>query len=127
MTPDLHQRLTSRRATKETSMKLTLQTFLTLDGVLQAPGGPNEDTDAGFPYGGWGVPFGDEEVGAALTTWVEGAEGVLLRRCRHDVVRERRGVPSRSPDLRDLCRLLAEGDRPGQPDCIEAQCPSEVR
>ena len=38
-------------------MKLTAQTFLSLDGVMQAPGAPDEDRDGGFAYGGWSFPF----------------------------------------------------------------------
>jgi hypothetical protein len=40
-------------------MRLTLHTFLTLDGVLQAPGAPDEDHDGDFPYGGWSFPYAD--------------------------------------------------------------------
>jgi dihydrofolate reductase len=48
-------------------MRLTLHTFLTLDGVLQAPGGPDEDPDGGFPYGGWSFPYGDQDFGVAVS------------------------------------------------------------
>jgi hypothetical protein len=37
--------------------KLVVGTFVTLDGVMPAPGGPDEDRDGGFPHGGWLVPF----------------------------------------------------------------------
>ena len=54
-------------------MRLTLHTFLTLDGVLQAPGGPDEDRDGDFPYGGWSFPYGDQDFGVAVSGWFEHA------------------------------------------------------
>jgi len=47
--------------------ELTISTFLSLDGVMQAPGGPTEDPSGGFTLGGWLVPFFDDGVGAAMT------------------------------------------------------------
>ncbi|MBT2467335.1 dihydrofolate reductase family protein [Streptomyces sp. ISL-66] len=57
--------------------KLTLTTFLSLDGVMQAPGGPDEDRSGGFEYGGWLVPFADEGMGEFVTE-VFGRTGAFL-------------------------------------------------
>ena len=60
--------------------KLVVGTFLTLDGVMQAPGGPNEDREGGFQHGGWLVPFADEKFGDIMTDWTIRAGAFLLGR-----------------------------------------------
>lgn len=66
-------------------MKLTLNTFLSLDGVMQGPGGPDEDRTGGFTQGGWVVPFADEEFGAIVGDWFTHTDEVLIGRTTYDM------------------------------------------
>ena len=60
--------------------KLIVSEFVTLDGVMQAPGGKNEDLDGGFQHGGWVPPLFDEGVGEAFGELMKDADAVLLGR-----------------------------------------------
>ena len=59
-------------------MKLTAMIFLSLDGVYQGPGAPDEDRRGGFERGGWLAPYGHEEVWRAITSVCERADALLL-------------------------------------------------
>lgn len=65
--------------------KLVVGAFLTLDGVVQAPGGPNEDRDGDFEHGGWLVPFFDDDLLAAATEWTKQAGAFLLGRRTYEI------------------------------------------
>jgi dihydrofolate reductase len=68
-------------------MKLTVQTFLTLDGVMQAPGEPEEDPTDNFTHGGWQAPFPDPAVGEFVTELNSHASAFLLGRRTFDIFR----------------------------------------
>lgn len=68
-------------------MKLTVQTFLTLDGVMQAPGGPEEDPSDAFTHGGWQAPFPDPAVGEFVTDLNSHASAFLFGRRTFDIFR----------------------------------------
>ncbi len=65
--------------------KLVVGTFLTLDGVMQAPGGPHEDRDGGFSHGGWLVPYFDETIVAIMTEWTNRAGAFLFGRRTYEI------------------------------------------
>lgn len=60
--------------------KIIVLSFITLDGVMQAPGGPEEDTSGGFEYGGWTAPYFDEASGEAMAKQMQPADLLLGRK-----------------------------------------------
>lgn len=60
--------------------KIIVLSFVTLDGVIQAPGGPEEDTSGGFKYGGWTVPYFDEASGKVMAEQMAKPFALLLGR-----------------------------------------------
>lgn len=60
--------------------KIIVISMITLDGVLQAPGGPEEDTSGDFKYGGWSAPFGDEIGGKVMQKLMQPADYLLGRK-----------------------------------------------
>ncbi|MDQ1166658.1 dihydrofolate reductase family protein [Flavobacterium sp. SORGH_AS_0622] len=64
--------------------KIIVISMITIDGVMQAPGAPEEDTSGGFEYGGWVAPFGDEEYGKVTQKQMAPAD-ILLGRKTFDI------------------------------------------
>ncbi len=62
-------------------MRVVVSEFISLDGVAQAPGGPQEDTDGGFAHGGWSMPFFDPDaMGSAISAAMETTAALLFGR-----------------------------------------------
>src|SRR4030081_3254902 len=79
-------------------MRIIVSEFISLDGVVQAPGGKDEDTDGGFRHGGWSMPFFDpESMGAVIGEVMDRTEALLFGRRTWDVMAsawpERAGDP----------------------------------
>ena len=66
--------------------KLVVTTFLSLDGVMQSPGNPDEDRSGGFEFGGWLVPYMDSSLAAFSAEWIGEADGFLLGRKSYEVL-----------------------------------------
>ncbi|QVQ52782.1 dihydrofolate reductase family protein [Spiractinospora alimapuensis] len=66
-------------------MKLTVLTFVSVDGVMQAPGGPDEDRGGGFARGGWLVPHFDEDMGRYVAEVFDQVDAFLLGRHTYDI------------------------------------------
>ena len=60
--------------------KLIVHEFVTLDGVMQAPGGKDEDRDGGFEYGGWTLPYWHDDIGKAFVQLMQDVDAFLLGR-----------------------------------------------
>jgi dihydrofolate reductase len=65
--------------------KIFVIEFITLDGIMQAPGGPDEDTSDGFKYGGWSAPLGDEFLDKVMGEQMKGPFELLLGRKTYDI------------------------------------------
>ncbi|WP_327590289.1 dihydrofolate reductase family protein [Nonomuraea sp. NBC_00507] len=66
--------------------KLVVGTFVTLDGIMQAPGGPGEDPSNGFPHEGWLPPHLDEGFGRIMGPLLDRADAMLLGRKSYDIL-----------------------------------------
>jgi len=82
--------------------ELTLTTFLTLDGVMQAPGGPSEDRSGNFPHGGWLFPHADADMGKTMVEIFSKADAFLLGRYTYDI------FSAHWPRITDTNDLIAE-------------------
>jgi dihydrofolate reductase len=65
--------------------QIQIDLFMTLDGVAQAPGGPDEDPEGGFEFGGWQAPLGDAVVGEHTRKDLENIDALLLGRKTYDI------------------------------------------
>ena len=65
--------------------RIHIDLFTTLDGVAQAPGGPEEDTEGGFTFGGWQAPLIDDVVGEQVGAGMAGLDALLLGRKTYDI------------------------------------------
>jgi dihydrofolate reductase len=64
----------------EIMRKLIVSEFMTLDGVMQAPGGKDEDLDGGFQHGGWTIPYWHDDIGKSFFDTIKDADTILLGR-----------------------------------------------
>lgn len=95
--------------------KLIVSTFLTLDGVMQAPGGPREDDSGGFTHGGWSVNYWDDLMDQVLTKAMSTGFDLVLGRRTYDIFAaywpHSTDAPAAKP-LNDATKYVASRSRP---------------
>ncbi|GAA4565102.1 dihydrofolate reductase family protein [Micromonospora coerulea] len=95
--------------------KLIVSTFLTLDGVMQAPGGPGEDDDGGFTHGGWSVNYWDEMMGQVMGAAMSKPFDLVLGRRTYDIFAAhwpRATEEDAAKPLNDATKYVASRSRP---------------
>jgi dihydrofolate reductase len=94
--------------------KLVVSAFLTLDGVMQAPGGPEEDTSGGFAYGGWSVNYWDEMMGQVMGEAMSRPFNLVLGRKTYDIFAEHwpHAPEENARPLNDATKYVASRSRP---------------
>jgi len=94
---------------------LIVSTFLTLDGVMQAPGGPGEDDSGGFAQGGWSVNYWDDQMGQVMGDYMSRPFDLLLGRRTYDIFAahwpHRADDPGAKP-LNDATKYVVSRSRP---------------
>ena len=95
--------------------KLIVSTFQSLDGVMQAPGGPGEDDSGGFTHGGWSVNYWDDQMGQVMGEAMSGPFDLVLGRTTYDIFAahwpHRADDPGAKP-LNDATKYVASRGRP---------------
>lgn len=102
--------------------KLTVAAFMSLDGVMQAPGGPEEDTSGGFRLGGWIVPYADNVSGQAIQDLFAKPFELLLGRRTYDIFAAywpHRQADSNSHAIADLFNSVPKHVATHHPDTLD--------
>jgi dihydrofolate reductase len=95
--------------------KLIVSTFLTLDGVMQAPGGPEEDPDGDFAYGGWSVNYWDDKMAEVMAAAMSVPFDLVLGRRTYDIFAAywpHAGEEQGAKPLNDATKYVASRSRP---------------
>src|SRR3954462_5623278 len=99
--------------------KLLVTTFVTLDGVMQAPGGPTEDPSDGFPHGGWSFHFWDDQMGQVMAGIMGKPFDLLLGRRTYDIFAGYWPTPAADPEaarpLNAATKFVASHGNPALP------------
>lgn len=103
---------------------LTVAAFVTLDGIMQAPGGPQEDTSGGFAHGGWLPPYADEVFGQAMQALFSQPFALLLGRRTYDIFAgywPRVGADSNNRPMADLFNSVDKHVATHHPESLDWQ------